>query len=702
MTAGRAPRAGRDAARSARAEASGSSGQRARAASVGAALEASTPAFAHTKPWRVRQISTPARRARLGRLVEDHLHERAGPCRARSASSAARARRRRRRGRRRAPPPSTPPCARPRPRRRSQAAGAPAAPRSARRGRRPGRPPGAPGSGDERAARVIRRPHAARARRACRGARARRVARAPRRSAARSSGVSTSSISDGTSRDPVHHARRLGGRTWRARLSGPKLGSNASGGVEQQRVRARPVAVGHDHDLASRRRARQQRVDLGRVEQRRVARHEQHARRSRARERPRDRRAARRPTGRLARVVATTWRRRRARRPRAPGRAVTTTTSRSPSTFERASTSWNIACASARRLPDAEPRRRGAACAAEALDGQDGGGPHGATLSARSTPAALTRAREDLRGIRGELERLGARGAPSASSISVSAISTGAPSTPRSSATRRRSRPRRRARSPAAPSGSPAAPERRGRALQDLAADDGAPRRPARAASRSASRMPGTRQDRADRDHRVRRADHDRAGGRDRVEHLRASARAARCRRTRRPRPGPRARSRIMNSWKAEPAAAREHPRAHGSSHIGSTRARHAERRGHLARAPRSARALGQPPRALQAERQVAVAEVEPESVAELAQRRPSLRTCRRRGPSRARRSRSASQKVTRSGSGETCDAVDLDVVAGVGDHDQLVADHVEHPAGELRAAGAAGEDDYRRRPAGR
>ena len=37
--------------------------------------------------------------------------------------------------------------------------------------------------------------------------------------------------------------------------------------------------------------------------------------------------------------------------------------------------------------------------------------------------------------------------------------------------------------------------------------------------------------------------------------------------------------------------------------------------------------------------------------------------------------------------------AVDLDVVARVGDHDEVLAGLVEHPAGELRAARPAGED---------
>ena len=58
-------------ARSARAEASGSSGS-STSASGAPALEASTPALAHTKPWRVRQISRPAS-ARTSSAVSDRI-----------------------------------------------------------------------------------------------------------------------------------------------------------------------------------------------------------------------------------------------------------------------------------------------------------------------------------------------------------------------------------------------------------------------------------------------------------------------------------------------------------------------------------------------------------------------------------------------------------------------------------------------------
>ena len=59
---------------------------------------------------------------------------------------------------------------------------------------------------------------------------------------------------------------------------------------------------------------------------------------------------------------------------------------------------------------------------------------------------------------------------------------------------------------------------------------------------------------------------------------------------------------------------------------------------------------------------------------------------------------RSASQKVHEVRVGGDVGAVDLDVVAGVGDHDELGAGDVEQPARELGAAGAAGEDDDRSR----
>ena len=71
---------------------------------------------------------------------------------------------------------------------------------------------------------------------------------------------------------------------------------------------------------------------------------------------------------------------------------------------------------------------------------------------------------------------------------------------------------------------------------------------------------------------------------------------------------------------------------------------------------------------------------------AKLSSRRPQPRSSMR----------SASQNVHEVGVGADVGAVDLDVVGGVGDDRQVVADDVEHPARELRAAGAAGEHDDR------
>ena len=59
------------AARSARAEASGSGGRRT-TVSAAPALDRSTPAFAHTKPWRVRQIRRP-RSARSSSVLSSRI-----------------------------------------------------------------------------------------------------------------------------------------------------------------------------------------------------------------------------------------------------------------------------------------------------------------------------------------------------------------------------------------------------------------------------------------------------------------------------------------------------------------------------------------------------------------------------------------------------------------------------------------------------
>ena len=75
-----------------------------------------------------------------------------------------------------------------------------------------------------------------------------------------------------------------------------------------------------------------------------------------------------------------------------------------------------------------------------------------------------------------------------------------------------------------------------------------------------------------------------------------------------------------------------------GSSVGGSTRAAHAERAPQLVERLGQPRALGQPPRPPQADREVAVAEVEPDVLAELPQRVHDRERVAARCPSRARR----------------------------------------------------------------
>ena len=102
---------------------------------------------------------------------------------------------------------------------------------------------------------------------------------------------------------------------------------------------------------------------------------------------------------------------------------------------------------------------------------------------------------------------------------------------------------------------------------------------------------------------------------------------------------GPAAPSRIMNAWNGRHAPrALTHVRT-GASAIGSTRAGTPSARRSSSIAVGERRALGQPPRPREADREVLVAEVEPDVLAERAQRVHHARTCRRAAPSRARRS---------------------------------------------------------------
>ena len=240
-----------------------------------------------------------------------------------------------------------------------------------------------------------------------------------------------------------------------------------------------------------------------------------------------------------------------------------------------------------------------------------------------------------------ELQRLRAsRARPAASGIATSVSSVGSASV-RASATRPSS-------SAVVGGGDPVGVERppgpgherRRRSLEHLAADqrrDGDDRARARRAARPAARHG---QDRPDRDHRVRRPDDDRPGAAQRGEHLGRRRGRLRAARTRRPRPARARPSRIMYAWKscqAPPARTRVRT---GSSLAGSTRARHAVGAAQRVGAVRQPLARREPPRPRQAHREVAVAEVEPDVLAERRAAPPSRRTCRRASPSRARRSR--------------------------------------------------------------
>src|SRR6185295_1556983 len=105
-------------------------------------------------------------------------------------------------------------------------------------------------------------------------------------------------------------------------------------------------------------------------------------------------------------------------------------------------------------------------------------------------------------------------------------------------------------------------------------------------------------------------------------------------------------------------------------------------------------RALAQAARPAHAERQVAVAEVEPDVVAQLAQAVHHVERVAGEAPA-ALVDQVREPERDEVGVRRDVGAVDLDVVAGVGDHRELVADDVEQPAGELRAAGTAREQDY-------
>ena len=143
------------------------------------------------------------------------------------------------------------------------------------------------------------------------------------------------------------------------------------------------------------------------------------------------------------------------------------------------------------------------------------------------------------------------------------------------------------------------------------------------------------------------------------------------------------------------PAGGRADPGAHGVvAHRQHSRA-HADRLVQARERRRRREAvLGAHPRALQAPREVAVAEVEPHLRAELAQRVHHREGVAAQAPA-ALVDQVGEPEGDEVGVGGDVRAVDLDVVAGVRDHGEPRGlDDVEHAPRELGAAGAAGEDD--------
>ena len=129
-----------------------------------------------------------------------------------------------------------------------------------------------------------------------------------------------------------------------------------------------------------------------------------------------------------------------------------------------------------------------------------------------------------------------------------------------------------------------------------------------------------------------------------------------------------------------------------GWSDIGSTAAATPSARGEPRLGCRLALALTEHPGPLQADREITVTEVEPDVDAELPQLIHRVEAVVGQAPAALVDPVGQPERDEVRVGGDV-GAVDLDVVAGVGDHDELLTGHVEHPAGELGAAGAAGQD---------
>jgi hypothetical protein len=97
---------------------------------------------------------------------------------------------------------------------------------------------------------------------------------------------------------------------------------------------------------------------------------------------------------------------------------------------------------------------------------------------------------------------------------------------------------------------------------------------------------------------------------------------------------------------------------------------------------------------ALEPDREIAVTEVEPHVDAEIPERLHNVERVAGEAPA-ALVDQIREPERDQVGVGGHIGVVDLDVIAGVGDHHEVVrAHHVEHPARQLRAAGAAGQHD--------
>ncbi len=106
----------------------------------------------------------------------------------------------------------------------------------------------------------------------------------------------------------------------------------------------------------------------------------------------------------------------------------------------------------------------------------------------------------------------------------------------------------------------------------------------------------------------------------------------------------------------------------------------------------------GQPPSPLQAVGEVAVPEVEPDVDAQFAQAVHDGEGVAVQPPPAAVDPVSEPEG-DEIGIGRDVGAVDLDVVAGVGDHHELSGTRdIEHAAGQLGASGPTGEHDHRAR----